>query len=457
MLCLLALYAYAQSQPSIEFYRQYIPSLYLDSAQYRSTIAANIENSETTDPELIYDFLLCFNTETQTFNVIQYQNYLKEISIKKENRKRWALSEIQRLYSSNLEYSLKEMGGSFYQGLVYFKSGNQKYEASQNYDINKRDFFVYRYYTNDSLIQYNLNVNYSDKRNQYESEVVDKYRNYCDQFTTDPDTTKCGLLVKEIPKLWYVFEKQSTIDSSSFSPSELVKLYVTHKYSFEEDFPTYGFGLLFNQNNSSQIDLSLLDNPVIPIHIRIPINLNEYGVSGLYRLQFKKVKSFMSYLEFEVSYFVNNSAHTYRPLFDQNQGYPINDSVYTEYYVTSQHSSLTLSSLSSFYFSISIPLLYINKYILIEPSIGLGINSISYTYDYSYNYRQQEIRKYYNSPTDQTVIINTGISNGSKRENSYIKYTGLASMNISFNLYKNIYIQGNFGINNTSIAIQDHF
>ena len=192
IVCLLILYSPSRSQSTVDFYRQYIPPLYRDSAQYQSAFAANLQNAEATDPELVYAFLVCFNAENGSFDVAQYQNYLKEASIKKEARRSWALSELRRLYSSRLGHPLKDLGRWYYLGMIDSDSANHTYEALRDYDINKRDFFVYRYYTRDSVTQYDPRSNYSEKRNAYESEVVDRYKNFCAQFTTDPDTTRCG-------------------------------------------------------------------------------------------------------------------------------------------------------------------------------------------------------------------------------------------------------------------------
>jgi len=454
---MLALHGYAYSQPTIDFYRHYIPPLYLDSAQYQTALAANLQNAESTDPELVYDFLLCFSSENRLFDAAKYQNYLKEASIKKGARRAWALSEIRRLYSSPMDYTLKDLGISFYRGMVDSESVNPAYELPKEYEVNKRDFFVYRYYTKDSVSEYNPQVNYSDKRNRYESDVIDRYKDYCVQFTTDPDTTTCGRMVNAIPKLWYVFEKRTTFDSASFSPSTLVELYVTHKYSFEQELPALGFGVVFDQNNSSRIDMRLPDNPPTELSVRVPVIHNQYGISGFYRLQLKEIKSFLSYLKFEVTYLQNKSSYTYTPSLNQNQGYPVNDSVYSEYFVTTQRSSLTISSLSSFFFTVSTPLLYINKYILVEPSIGLAVNSISYAYDYAYTYDEYQIIQHYNIHLPQTALTGSWSYAGRIQSSSYVKYVLLASMNVSFNVYKNVYIQGNFGINNTAVTLQSYF
>ena len=231
---------------------------------------------------------------------------------------------------------------------------------------------------------------------------------------------------------------------------------MTHKYSFEQELPSFGFGLLFNQNNSSRIDLTLSDNPVVPLSIHVPVTHNQYGISGFYRLQLKDVKSFLSYIKFDLSYVQNKSTYTYTPSLNQNQGYPVNDSVYTEYYISTQRSSLAVSSLSSFFLSVSVPLVYINKYIVIEPSVGLAVNAISYSYSYSYAFTVNEIRNY-NSPNPQTTTTLTGGSANTVTDNSYVKYALLTSMNVSCNVYKDVYIQTNFGINNTSIALQTYF
>ena len=67
IVCLLILSSPSRSQSTVDFYRQYIPPLYRDSAQYQSAFAANLQNAEATDPELVYAFLVCFNAENGSF------------------------------------------------------------------------------------------------------------------------------------------------------------------------------------------------------------------------------------------------------------------------------------------------------------------------------------------------------------------------------------------------------
>lgn len=444
----------SQSQSLLQVYRPFIPAAYLDSAEIVSIITNNLQAAAGTDPELIYDFLRSFESEEQTFNTEQFRAYLLNFSEKRKKRSEWAQSELQRLDQNKQDLNLHRVSKAFYQDLVV-KERSERTPSPEISppDTNKRDFIVYQYYSSDTKLHYDPTQNYSAMRNQFENAFVDSFRNYCDQFTADPDTTKCGRLVKQVTGSWYIFDRNEKNGGTPFSPSELVSIYYRQKYSYTDERSSFGIGALYQRTSLFSVDLIMPDNPYGIIYSKFPFTADQAGLSLFYRYRIKPIKTFLGYAKFGFSYFEIRHAHDGSvSLFLTKRYYPNQYSdLQVDYFYP--HASISITSFSSTTFNVAAPFLYVNEDILLELGAGVSLNTMKYYYSYFYNLYTYAVGEYF----ETFLKKRSGSGGDASLMRTMQKIQFHASINIVWNVYGGLNLQYSIGPRQASLSVQQFF
>ncbi len=430
-----------QSQSFLDAYRPFIPAAYLDSAEIVFIITSNLQAAAETDPELIYDFLRAFESEEQTFNTEQFRTYLLNFSEKRKKRSDWAKTELQRLNSSGLEQNFHRISNSFYNPMVLKDLPEQRQREEQAApDTNKRDFFVYRYYSGDTSLRYDPAENFSARRNLFEYTFVDSFRNFCEEFTTDPDTTKCGRMVKKISDNWYMFDRTARTDPAPFSPSELVTLYVQQKYSYEEEYSRFGIGALYLRTSLHTLTLASMKPELGDVEMYLPLKVDQAGFTFFYRYRIEPVKTIFSYIKLDFSFLSAPRV--------QN-GSLMRNLSWTYFF----HKEISVTNISSLMMTAATPFLYITEDIHLELSTGISLNTISYRYQNSYGYRYWSY-DYWGNPIVKTDITVYGDPN---KINTVKKDRFLVSMSLIWNIIGDLNLQYSIGPRQATISVQQFF
>ena len=117
------------------------------------------------------------------------------------------------------------------------------------------------------------------------------------------------------------------------------------------------------------------------------------------------------------------------------------------------HSQLKVTSLQTIVLTVSTPLTYFTKNIILEPSVGFGINMLEYSFQYSYDYVDRLTFRY----ASVVEIVRSGHVDGHMGPKTMTNYVIIASVNILYTVEDTIELQGTLGINNVSFSIRNYF
>lgn len=254
-------------------------------------------------------------------------------------------------------------------------------------NLNRRDYFVYKYYLNDSKLTYNETENYSQLRKNYENKILQEEKNIPELLNTKTlDLDEAENKVKQITDHWYLYSEEN---EKNMFPAELIKLIVStynslgyykndhfklavNYYSFIQKQFRYSFDI----PNDIQFHGTAFDIPV-----------NQVVLEAGYT--FHLSRRFFPFSQISVQAgFGWSKTNKYVAFSDHYEMSPYNGERHT-YFVADlnpQYNNLEIKSVSSFNVKLKAPIIHLGEKLIIGAGCLYSLRAIAYNSQLKFAY-----------------------------------------------------------------------
>jgi hypothetical protein len=371
------------AQDYLNIYKEYLPNEVRKSNELSLMVTENLSRYAGINPELVYfyisDLQLWFDAkDTISARLLdQYLVMVKNYYILQ--RSNWAINQLGKIKKSQKEYDLIRKGESYLENL--FKSNLSQNRISAppfSVDSEKLDNIVLLYYKQACCQHFDFSNNGNIVRTEVEQNIANKFNLLAKKICREKDTELYPLsIVNEYKTFWYLFPIDSTFESDS---SSFLSNYITYRYSRINSSLPLSFSLMKVYNYFGEFNYNISVLPAeysYNVLATSVINEPQFMIQGSYSFDLKPVKVPFSQLTFSLSYLwsaftsqnttVDLQAQTNKPIATFNQ------------------RELTIRSLQSIFFSVTTPLIYVNRNIMFEGGGLIGLNKLYYSFNYGYN------------------------------------------------------------------------
>jgi hypothetical protein len=397
----LSIYSLSHAQDYFDIYKEYLPSEVRNSNELSFMAAENLKLYASIHPELIYFYLsdlqLWFNAK-DTIAAHLLNGYLTRLKTSYIfERSNWAKYQLKQIQEAKIEYELVNIGKSYVDD--FRKPAVSKSAVAAipiPIDSEKLDNVVLLYYQKYGFSISKLYTNAKMERALVEQNIINKFHQLVQSFSHEKNTEAYPpSIINEYKTFWFLFPFASSlgIDSLSFIPNYLTYRY----YSVNSSAPlSFSFMKVYNHSSTFNYRFHVLPTEYYyDVLATSDIDQPQFMVQGSYLYYLKPFKVPFSKLTFSLSYLWSNS---------KNENTTVDLHAETSHPIaTFDQRELTMKSLRSIFFSITTPLIYINRSIVIEGGGLIGLSELHYSFNYRYRYEPDSLTsiKYSFSSADQ--------------------------------------------------------
>lgn len=420
-----------------------------NNSEINQLVKANLNAVEAIHPELLYYYIVAYNEQfgnspvpTDNFDNSDLA-FIKNDYIRKIND--WFALQLNYLENSKTDTQLYNFEKKYFEDNKPVAPVELKVSSNKVIEIDKNmmDYFVTKYYLQDSKLIYNLNENYTVIRNDYEMEQKIKSKINFKQLSNDEiSSEQAERYFYPALKLWYLFNN----DDDSLSLSEFVKLIVIKKFEDGNDSGnrlTINFGLATGSTNPFVYSLDI-PGMMFPIsNENYELNYYQVALDAGYSFVLRKVKSFLYKFDLNLAYSFQ-MLDEYLKLPDLNQTPPQNSTSDELPYhrVTFSSNKIELKSFQTFSIYFKVPILYLTRNLSLSFGSRVDYNIFYYTAEFSYTYKYFKAF-YRNSFYRSSKLITSSQANVPEEGGTQSYFVFYPFVNFEFNPVANFYLDLN--------------
>lgn len=417
----------AQELPKL--YKNNFPAEYYTNISNEQFLNSNLEKLTSTRPDLVYYLSHVLNSYSETKDTAAFlkgmryiTNLVRQIEYK---HKRWIENELKSASKLAIEPSLRQKVMALYPGVAADTSGDVPFmQCPFPVNENKKYYFSFIYFSNDSLTRYNDAVDYKEKLYREEKSLIDGFKNISANSEDENKENTEFIKTNNILKFWYLFA------DNDFSNRENIRVYrifadmISDEYAYNVGFNKFELHAGYSLNGTDKIKYLIDRNPVYkPVEYNNSFETQQFSIGLSYRLQIKPVRSSFSYINTSVSYQALVSSKSKVQNINATYLYSvISGKVKSDYMdeVTSPGANIYLNKLSTIFVESSVPVFFPIRNFALEIGIAGGLNIIDYSYNYSFHYTHSSVKTLKDNTKSYEVLEEGDVShntvNGSRTQ-----------------------------------------